>query len=190
MDDVRIEPARHRLNVDDYYRMAEVGILGWGSRVELIDGEIIDMAPISPGHAATVNGLSKALVMAGQGRGVVSVQNPVRLDRLNELQPDVAVLRPPVTRYRAIGHPAPADILLLVEVADSTLRFDCAVKLPLYARSGVAELWIVDLQHRVLEAHCEPVNGTYAMKQTYTPNSTITLAMMPEVTLCLSEVFR
>ena len=179
---------RHKLDVDDYRRMAEAGILGDDDRVELVEGELIDMAPIGLDHAATVDGLTEALVLACAGRAIVSVQNPVRLDRLNEPQPDLAVSRLRADRYRT-ERAGPADILLLVEVADTSLRFDRTVKLPLYARTGIAELWIVDLERRVLEAHRRPGDNGYAEVTTYQPGDTIALALAPEITLTLSRVF-
>ena len=140
MDDADLVPTRHRLTVDDYYRMAEAGILGEDDRVELIDGELIDMASVGPDHIATVNGLTSVLVMACRDRAIVSVQNLARLDRFSEPQPDVTLFRPRADNYRTGARPGPADVLLLVEVADSSLRYDRAVKLPLYARAGIGEM--------------------------------------------------
>ena len=181
-------PARRKLDVDAYYRMAEVGILGPDDRVELIDGDVIDMAPIGEDHAATVNGLNEKLVLAFAGRAVVSVQNPVRLDRFNEPEPDFAVCRLRADRYRA-GHPGAPDVLLLIEVADSSLRFDRTVKLPLYARAGIAEVCIVDLQRRAVDVHRGPEGGSYAEVTTHGPADRIALALAPEITIGLSGVF-
>ena len=189
MDDTRIVPARHRLDVDDYYRMAEAGILGEDDRVELIDGELIDMAPIGQSHAGVVNGLNRVFVMTCGERAVVSVQNPLRLNRLNEPQPDVVVLRPRDDFYQLGTRPGPADVLLLVEVADSSLRYDRAVKLPLYARSGIGEVWIVDLVRRVVDVHRTPSAGGYATVETHGPEDTVTLGLAPEITVDLRRVF-
>ena len=131
MDDTDLVLTRHRLNVDDYHRMAEAGILGEQDRVELIDGDLIDMAPIGQDHIASVNGLAHALFLACGDRAIVSIQNPARLDRFSEPQPDAALFRPRADHYRTGAPPGPADVLLLVEVADSSLRYDRAVKLPL-----------------------------------------------------------
>ena len=189
MDDATVVLARHRLNVDEYYRMADAGILGEDDRVELIDGELIDMAPIGQDHAATVNGLTHALVMACNGKAIVSVQNPVRLDRFNEPQPDFAVSRLRADNYRLHGHPGPADVLLLVEVADSSLRFDKKVKLPLYARAGIGEVWIVNLAQRVLEAYREPAGEAYDAMRRYGANDRIALGLAPEIVVPLAHVF-
>ena len=185
MDDAGVVPMRHKLDVDDYYRMADAGILGEDDHVELIDGEVIDMAPIGQCHAATVNRLNRALVMACGDKAIVSTQNPVRLDRLNEPQPDFAVFRPRADFYATGERPGPADVLLLVEVADSSLRYDRAIKLPLYARAGIAEVWIVDLQRRVLDAYRRPVGGEYAEVATHRPGDQLALAIAPEITVQL-----
>lgn len=182
-------PARHRLSVDDYHRMAEAGILGEDDRVELIDGELIDMAPIGQDHIASVNGLTSVLVMARGDRAIVSVQNPARLDRFSEPQPDVTLFRPRADNYRTGAPPGPADILLLVEVADSSLRYDRAVKLPLYARAGIGEVWIVDLHRRVVDVHRTPDANAYTTIETHGPESTVTLALAPEIVVPLHRVF-
>ena len=189
MDDTRIVPARHKLNVDDYHRMAEAGILGEDDRVELIDGELIDMAPIGQDHAATVNGLAHALLFACGERAIVSVQNPLRLDRLNEPQPDVAIFRPRPDFYRTGPLPGPADVLLVVEVADTTLRYDRTVKLPRYARAGIAEVWVVDLRRRVVDVHRMPAGDGYATVDPHGPDDTVALALAPEIAVALRRVF-
>ena len=188
MDDAGVVLARHKLDVGGYYRMADAGILGENDRVELIDGELIDMAPIGTDHAATVNGLTRALIMACDGRAYVSVQNPVRIDRFNEPQPDFIVSRLRADNYRT-AHPTPSDVLLLVEVADTSLRFDKKVKLPLYARAGIAEAWIVDLGRRALDAYREPAGDAYGSMRTYGPGDRVSLALMPEIGLSLAGVF-
>lgn len=189
MDDGRVLPARHRLNVDEYYRMAEAGILEWNSRVELIDGKIIDMAPIGMDHGATVSGLAKTLILACGDRAIVRVQGPVRLDLENELQPDFAVLRLRADNYRVHGHPGPPNILLLVEVSDSSLRFDRTVKLPLYARAGIVEYWIVNLRDRLVEGFRDPGPDGYATMPTYRPGDSVALAVMPEIVVALVRAF-
>ncbi len=185
MDEVLTAPTRHRVDVDEYHRMAEAGIFGESDRIELIDGDLIDMAPIGQGHAAIVGGLNEALFMACAGRAIVWPQNPIRLDQSSEPQPDLAVLRRRADFYATGERPGPADVLLLVEVADSSLRFDQRVKLPLYSRAGIAELWIVDLQRRVLHAHRKP-NGEMT---THQPGDQIGLALAPEIVVKLDLVF-
>ena len=179
---------RHKLDVDAYYRMAEAGILREGDRVELIDGEIIDMAPIGTDHGGTVDHLTEALVMACHGRAIVRVQGPVRLDRFNEVGPDFAILRRREDYYRT-AHPGPGDVLALIEVAHSSLRYDRKVKLPLYARFGIAECWIVDLKNRKADIHRQPTATGYADKGTKRSGEEVSLLLDPGVAVNLQAVF-
>ncbi len=161
MNDPGVVITRHRFSVSDYHRMGEAGILHDDDRIELIDGEIIAMAPIGQEHAGTVDSLAEALFQAFAGRAIVRVQGPIRLDDENEPQPDFAVMRRRADFYRSGPPPGPADVLLLIEVADSSLRFDRAVKLPLYARAGIPEVWIVNIRQRVVEVHRCPQDGQF-----------------------------
>ncbi len=189
MDDLVVLPARHKLDVDAYHRMAEAGIFGEGDRIELIDGDLIDMAPIGQGHAAIVNGLTEALVIACAGRAIVSPQNSVRINRSSEPQPDLAVLRRRADFYATGEPPGPADVLLLVEVADSSLRFDRTVKLPLYARVGIAEFWIVDLKRRVVDVYRAPAGNGYGDAAAYRSGDRLALALAPEIVVKLDLIF-
>ncbi|MFZ1431025.1 MAG: Uma2 family endonuclease [Geminicoccaceae bacterium] len=161
-------PVWHRFDVDDYYRMAEVGILSREDRVELIEGGIVDMAPIGSAHAGTTDQLSRLVARAfADGLVHVRVQGPLRLDVHNEPEPDLMLLRPRADGYRT-GHPTAADVLLLVEVADSSLAYDRGPKLALYARHGVAEVWIVDLAGRSIEVCGKPGPHGYAEQRRLT----------------------
>ena len=182
-------PTRYKIDVFAYHRMAEAGIIGPDDRVELMDGEIFAMSPIGQDHEATVDSLNEALVLAFAGQATVSVQNPVRLDNLSEPQPDVTVLRRRADGYRTGPRKSPADTLLLIEVADSSLQSDRAVKLPLYAKAGVPEVWIVDLERRVLECYRQPDGERYREMTTHTPDETVTLSQAPGVSLALRPVF-
>ena len=157
-------PRRHAYSVDDYYRMAESGILRFGDRVELIEGEIIDMVPISSRHAAAVNRISSALQLAVANRAILGIQNPIRLSHYSEPQPDIALLRLCEDFY-AGAHPVPADVLLIIEVAASTLDYDRNTKLPLYSRHGIPEVWLIDLDNQQFSIHSEPQGGSYASTQ-------------------------
>jgi Uma2 family endonuclease len=137
-------PHKHRLTRDEYYRMAETGILAPDARVELVEGEIIDMAPIGSPHAARVSRLAKIFTLALAERAIVNVQNPLVLNEYSEPEPDITVLRYREDFY-AGGHPRPEDVLLVIEVADTSLQYDRDVKLPLYAAHGIPEYWLVDL---------------------------------------------
>jgi Uma2 family endonuclease len=150
----------HRFTVAEYHRMAEAGILNEDSRVELIRGQIIDLAPIGAPHLGMVNRLTRLLPGILADRGIVSVQNPVRLDDGSEPEPDIAILKPRADDY-ATATPRAADVLLVIEVADTSLDEDRAVKLPLYAESGIPECWIVNLVDRIVEVYRQPENATY-----------------------------
>src|SRR5579862_9904434 len=136
--------ARRPLTVAEYHRMGEVGILTEDDRVELIEGELIAMSPIGSEHSGTVNALTHTLVLAVEDRAVVAVQNPVQLDDLSEPRPDFALLKPRDDYYRR-STPRPDDVLLLIEVADSSLAYDRNVKRSLYAWHGIPEFWIVNI---------------------------------------------
>lgn len=141
--------------------MAAAGLFGEDDRVELVEGEVIDMAPIGSRHAACVDRLTRLLVSRLGERAIVRVQSPVRMGDLSEPQPDVAVLAPRGDFYAA-AHPGPADVLVVVEVADSTLGWDRGVKVPLYARAGMAEAWVVDLAAEAVEVSRSPGPDGYA----------------------------
>ena len=147
----------HRFSVKDYYRLAEMGVLRPDERVELVDGRIIDMSPIGPLHGGVVNRLNRLFHRQSHGRWLVAVQNPVHLEDQSEPQPDVMLFKPAPDDYDS-RHAVPEDVFLLIEVLDSALTTDRNVKLPVYARSGIAEVWIVDLLNGTLEvyreAHC------------------------------------
>lgn len=151
---------RHRWTVEEYQKMGEVGLLTEDSRVELIEGDIIEMAPIGSNHAGHVNHLVGILWRQLYGKAVVAGQNPVVLNDRSETQPDIAVLRWRDDFYRTT-HPMPADVFLLIEVADTTARYDREVKIPLYARNGIPEAWLLDLRQRYLEVYRQPQQGQY-----------------------------
>jgi len=151
---------RHRLTVADYHRLGEAGVLGENDRVELLEGQLVDMSPIGPRHALAVDRLNELLFPAGAGRGLVRVQNPITLDNRSEPQPDLTVVRRPWTGYPR-AHPGPDDVLLLIEVADTSLELDLGAKRELYARAGIREFWIVDLTTETVLVHREPEGEGY-----------------------------
>jgi Uma2 family endonuclease len=151
---------RRRFTLDEYHRMADAEILHEDDRVELIRGEIVQMSLIGPPHAAAVAALNRLLVQRAADRAVVWPQNPIVILPDSEPQPDVVLLRPRGDGYRR-GHPQPEDILLLVEIADTSLRYDRTVKLQLYAAAGVREVWIVDLGGGAIEVYREPEGERY-----------------------------
>ena len=180
-------PTRHRLDVEAYYRMAEAGILTPDDRVELIGGEIFDMVPIGSMHGGTTDLFTRLFVRATDGLAHVSVQRPLRLDALNEPQPDVMLLKPREDNYRG-RHPNAADVLLLIEVSDSSLSHDRNIKLPLYPRFGVPEVWIVDLPGQAVEVYREPAGDAYAVKERLTSGS-LAPVLTPGVTIDVGALF-
>jgi len=180
-------PRRHRLSVDDYRRMAEVGILAPDERVELIDGEIIDMVPPGDLHIVTLMLLDRALRVAEKDAFVL-VQSPVRLSQFSQPQPDVALLRLRDDSYH--GHRLePADVLLVVEVSDSSLRFDRDTKMRLYATHEIPEAWLVDVRGRRLIRHRAPREGAYTLVDEPNLGATLEVSTLPGVTIDLRRLF-
>ncbi|MGA2750761.1 MAG: Uma2 family endonuclease [Verrucomicrobiota bacterium] len=179
----------HRFSVQDYYRMAEWGVLKPGARVELLDGTIIDMAPIGPFHCGVVNRLNRIFTEHSEERWITSVQNPVRLDDHSEPQPDMLLLRPSPDDYTS-RHPRPEEVFLLVEVSDTTLETDRERKLPAYARAGIAEVWIVNLDELTVEVFREPNFTGYGAKAILRAGGTVHPQAFPDVTVDVAELLR
>jgi Uma2 family endonuclease len=175
--------------VEDYHRLAEVGILGEDDRVELLDGQIIAMTPIGPDHAGCVDDLTRILCRIVGTTAIVRVQNPVILGEHWEPQPDLTLLRPPSHPggYRT-AHPGPEDILLVVEVADASLETDRAVKLPRYAAAGIAEAWLVDLVRDVVEVHRQPGLVGYRDVRTLGRGDMLDALLVPGAALAVDDV--
>jgi Uma2 family endonuclease len=168
--------------------MAEVGILDQEARVELIEGDIIDMAPPGSSHAAAVHYLTEVLMHAVQSRANVLVQNPVTLSDFSEPQPDVALLRRRDDFYRE-RHPRADDVLLLIEVAATSLKFDRETKLPLYARHWIPEFWLVDLASRRLTRYRAPQQSSYALVDTPDLRAALDVAALPGIRLDIQRLF-
>lgn len=168
------QPILHRrFTVDDFYKMSEAGILSQDDRVELIEGEIVEMTPIGSRHAAVVNRLNRLLRLLPSDRFLISVQNPIRLDLYCEPQPDVAVLQYREDHYAA-GHPGPGDVVLLIEISESSQAYDRQVKIPLYAQSAIPEVWLVDLEAETITTYADPARGSYQKLQQFKQGDTVT----------------
>lgn len=178
---------RRRFDVDAYYRMAEAGILREKERVELIEGEIIALEPMRPAEAGTVTRLTYTLMPNIDRTAILTVRKPLRLSRISEAMPDLALLRDQGDFYRS-AHPTAADVLLLIEVAQSSLRYDRGVKLPLYARHGVPEVWIVDIGGRVVEVHRNPQPEGYAASTTHAAGDTLEPALLPGLRIGAGDI--
>ncbi|NBB68979.1 MAG: Uma2 family endonuclease [Alphaproteobacteria bacterium] len=180
-------PRRRKLDVHAYHRMAEVGIFGADERVELIDGEIVEMVPIGSEHGGLTSRLARRFVLAVGDRAVVNTTSPLRVDDRSEPQPDLMLLRPRGDDYMR-SHPRPADVLLLVEVANASLDYDRTVKAPLYARAGVAELWIVDLRSRAVEVATAPGAAGFAAQERVSRGA-VSPRALPDVSIDLATLF-
>ena len=169
-----------RFTVEEYHRLAEVGVLHEDDRVELLNGVIVNMMPIGPFHGGSVNRLNHMFERLSRDRWVTSVQNPVQIGEHNEPQPDLMLLRPRDDFYVS-SHAQPADVLLLIEVSDSTLLIDRDDKLPIYAAAGIVEVWIVNLSERVVEVYSSPANGAYAKVRRVEPGGALAPLAFPDV---------
>jgi Uma2 family endonuclease len=178
---------RHRLTVDEFYRMAEVGLLAPDARVELIEGEIIDMAPMGHRHGAVVAWLLECLLLQAAGRACVWCQSTLRLGGRSAPQPDVALLRYRADKYKT-ARPTTADILLLIEVSDSSFRYDRDIKVPLYARHAIPETWIVELERPQLHIFRSPRENAYSDSSKTEHPGSLHLAALPEVAIDLTDL--
>ena len=176
--------ARRRFLVDDYERMAAAGILGEDDRVELIAGEIVEMSPIGDRHVGCVNLLTDWLADVVRREALISVQNPIRLSDDGEPQPDIALIRRDAIR----AVPTPADVLLVIEVADSSRDYDRGVKLPLYAAAGIEETWLVDLVAEIIERHTDPYDGVYRHVASARRGESLASTVLPAMILSVDLV--
>jgi Uma2 family endonuclease len=181
----RQQLTRWRFTVHDYHRMGEAGILHEDDRVELIEGELVEMTAIGTRHFSCVNRLTRMLVMNVGDEAIVSVQNPVRLNEYNEPQPDLTVIR---SRDYRESLPMPEDVLLLIEVSDTTLAYDRGVKLPLYAQAGIREVWIVDLVGETIERYTDPSEEGYRLADQIRRGQTLESDALPGLTPSVDEV--
>jgi Uma2 family endonuclease len=182
-----VQLLRHSFTVDEYHRMAAAGILGEDDRVELVDGEILEMTPIGSRHAACVDRLTYLLVRGLGPRAIVRVQSPVRLSERSEPQPDLTLLRARPDFYTA-GHPGPSDILLLVEVAETSVEVDREVKVPLYARAGVPEVWVVSLVEECVDVYRGPGLRGYERIEQVRRGQRVASQAVPDLDLAVEDL--
>lgn len=181
-------PRRHRITVDEYYRMGEEGILPRDARTELIEGEIIDMATPGCPHCTAVDDLNQLFVHAFGKRAIVRIQGAVRLSTSTEVMPDLALLKLQRERYKK-NHPAGPDTLLIIEVSDTTFRFDRDIKMELYARYGVPEAWIVDVKTKRVHFFRAPSKGKYGEVSSTGRLGVTPIMAPPKMAVDLSELF-
>jgi Uma2 family endonuclease len=179
---------RRRFTIEEYHRMGEAGILADDERLELIAGHIVVREPIGSRHAGTVDRLNRLWTSRLGECAIVRVQNPVVLpEEASELQPDLMLLTPRADFYMS-AHPTPPDVLLLIEVADTSLLLDRRVKMPLYARGGIREAWLCDLTTARVDVHRDVTAGRYASVRTFTAPQRLTVDAFPDVTLTVADL--
>jgi len=182
-----VQAEKRLFSVTEYYRMAEAGILSEDDRVELIEGEIVIMSPIGSPHSACIDRLTRLLVYGAGEAAIVRVQNPIHLSDYSEPQPDLCLLKPREDFY-ADHHPTPSDVLIVIEVADTSLAYDQTVKATLYAKAGIAEYWLVDLNHDLITVYTQPVNGYYRNSQRFGRGDSLSSAAIPGLTLTVDDM--
>lgn len=178
---------RRRFTVEEYHRMGEAGVLTENDRVELLDGSIVRMSPIGPPHASTVARLTTLLIRRFGDRATIWAQNPIILDRWSEPQPDLCVLVPRADFYGA-AHPRPRDVLLGIEVMASSRSYDRTLKLPLYAKAELREVWLVDLKAQTIDAYRRPALRGYREHHGYARGQTIAPVAFPRTRLRVNDV--
>jgi len=178
---------RHRFSVDEYHRMGEAGLFAEDDRIELIEGEIVDMVPIGGPHVFLVNRLTRHFVHCGGDQAVVSVQNPIRLSNDTEPEPDFVLLSPRLVSPTKV--PEAAAALLVVEVAGSSLDYDRRVKARLYGQAGIPEYWLLDVEHRTLERYSDPSPQGYRQTRLFLEGESLQCERLPGCTLDLGELF-
>ena len=179
--------AKHLITADEYEQMGRAGIFHPDVRLELIEGEIYEMSPIGSPHAACVTFLSMFLTRFVGNSLIVTTQNPIRLDDYSEPQPDVALVQWRDDFYRQ-AHPTPSDVLLVIEVADTTLETDRKVKIPLFAKAGIPEAWLVNLPEECVELYAEPRSGAYQTTRRFARGETVQSHGIEKLTINVSDV--
>jgi Uma2 family endonuclease len=181
----KVTPKRFR--VEDFRKMTEVGILPEESGWEVSDGFLIDKISVGSKHAVTVNRLNQLLVVLLERGAVVAVQNPIHIDEYNAPEPDVALLKPRDDFYTN-SLPKPPDVLLLIEVSDSTIEYDREVKKTLYAEAGITEYWLANLQDNTIEVYSQPKNGNYRLARILESGETIEAVAVENLKLQIDEI--
>ncbi len=179
--------SKRRFTAEDYQRMGQVGILSEDDRVELIDGEVVAMTPIGARHNACVSCATRALVIAAGEAAIVLPQGSVRLDRYSEPEPDLVLLRPRADFY-ASRHAGPEDILLIIEIADSSIEYDRDVKTRVYAESGIPEYWLADLNANLVSRYSAPERGAFRSLEQLHRGQSIAPQLLPACVLAV-DVF-
>ncbi|NOS89986.1 MAG: Uma2 family endonuclease [Methylococcaceae bacterium] len=182
-----VNPSKHLTNLDEWRRLGEAGIFAPESRLELIHGEILEMAPIGFNHAGHLIRLLNYFAPRIADKALLNAQNPLQLGDLSEPEPDFMLLKPSADFYSS-RHPTAADVLLLVEVADSSLYYDQNQKLRLYALHGIPEYWLLNLNDACLEVYRQPHGDVYAEKTTLRHGATLNLSQLPDIAVNMADI--
>jgi Uma2 family endonuclease len=182
-----VEVRRKKFTVDEYEQMGRAGIFREDDRVELVDGEIVEMTPIGSWHAGCVTRTASLFGRRVGDRAIVSVQNPIRLGSHDEPQPDVAILKPRPDFYSR-SHPDPQDVLLVIEVSDASTVYDRDTKVPLYARAGIPETWRVDLQADLVEVYRDPSPEGYGEVHSVRRGERLTPSLLHDLEFAAEEI--
>lgn len=184
-----LAPEIRRLSVQDYHRMAEAGILAPDERIELIEGQLFQMAPKGTLHSATITRIKRMLEARLGDRALLRFQDPVRLSNDSEPEPDVAVVQVHPLDYED-HHPEPEEIYWVIEVSDRTLKRDRELKVPAYARSGVAECWVLDLKTSQLYVYCQPSSNGYLSEQVNSASDFVVPSAFPDCQFLVSDFLK
>ncbi|MEX2215203.1 MAG: Uma2 family endonuclease [Phycisphaeraceae bacterium] len=177
----------HRFTVTDVHRMVESGMFHEDDRVELLNGEVVDMPPPGPLHSEVIDRLIAVFSKLVPRQARMRVQDPVQLSDISQPQPDIVLIRPRAEGY-ADRHPGPKDIHLLVEVGDSSIRFDLEAKIPLYALAGVAEVWLVDVQRQMFVVHRKPRKDGYQQTPEFGIGDKVSPLAFPKLKVAVADI--
>ena len=180
------KPRRLRFSVDEYYKMIELGMLKDYEKAEIIEGELIQKMTIGDRHAAIVNVLNRFFVKNVSDEVLVSIQNPLRLSDYNEPEPDIVLAD--LTKFDGKRHPRPEETLLIVEVSDTTLKYDRDTKLALYAEAEIPEVWIVNIPNEIIEVHQKPGSGIYQLTQIYKQGESVKSSVLPNLEIEVDKI--
>ncbi|MBA3634703.1 MAG: Uma2 family endonuclease [Acidobacteria bacterium] len=186
MMNVQPQPRRLRFSVDEYYKMIELGMLKDYEKAEIIEGELIQKMPIGNRHAFIVDVLAEFLIKNVPDKIRVRVQNPVRISDYDEPEPDITLAD--LTKYDGKRHPRSSEVLLIVEVSDSTLKYDRDTKLSLYAEAEIPEVWIVNLKNDIIEVHQKPSSGIYQLAQIFKRGEILQSEILPNLKLEVDKI--
>jgi Uma2 family endonuclease len=184
---ISVQLLRRKFTIAQYHKMVESGILKEDDRVELIRGEIVEMSPIGTKHAACVMRLIALLSKKLSDRAIVNVQNPIELNNFSEPQPDVTLLQPREDFYES-SHPQASDIFLIIEVADTTVKYDREIKIPLYAEDNITEVWLIDLNQQCIEVYRNPTSNGYQNLQTFRQGQALSMQAFPDINLTANGI--